>query len=791
MGWHGGSARVAGDVEPATAARSGRRQASETLTDSGPVTAPEVLLRLQRTRGNQYVQRFLQPAAPACVVQPRLLLGPPGDRHEREADRLAENLAQDVAGGLGELDGALADGERGLPGPRISQAGTTAGGVLDPAVHQLLVDTGAAGRPLSARVRGGYERALRADFAGVRVHTGRRADEINFRLRSSAVTVGHDIFFRGGEYDPASDAGRELLTHELVHVVQQGAGILSNTEGAGALVQPSRGRPRKKRRRTAYSVESSGSESEPEPEDDDSDYVDPAPTVRKRNRSPEPVDIRPTKKAKKKKRSASQGAGNTKPTKPKKSATAAQPVSEEKAGKKKAGDKKADPTEIPVVYMGLEKMKEYLVGQKLTTDKDPAAISVGAVVWNINHLKADESDVESDDDDVIEVDDAEGTAVRQKKEYDVKAILAAMQTLKKRLGDVAKPLTAAADAATAHLEGQDTSKHVSAARREVSQVKTDIAQLSGNDLDKVLTPGIAAMTQEGTADIEARADQLEQVRAVARVWKRLVRLRTVLTGSPRIAEKKTAFATIRDALGNKVRRQIGRAIDGLLAELPINDVGLAVNALKRGAVVDLATGTFFKNPAVNLVLINEMNLGIGQLAAATGKTASRLGLSQGPVMLAKGRKTKKGAKGKAAITVGVGADKQQVTGRQYEFYPAMHRTGGEHGLTSRGTFYVSTAGEFAVQGKDRTNSAISWNKAGKTYRGIVVHRYAQAGQEFWAGILHTTPAGKDLERTKIWPQISTPLARLNELALHFRVPLLIGGDFYIPSEGIVKKPTAT
>jgi hypothetical protein len=33
--------------------------------------------------------------------------------------------------------------------------------------------------------------------------------------------VGSDIFFGPGEYQPASAGGRELLTHELVHVVQQ------------------------------------------------------------------------------------------------------------------------------------------------------------------------------------------------------------------------------------------------------------------------------------------------------------------------------------------------------------------------------------------------------------------------------------------------------------------------------------------------------------------------------------------------------------------------------------------
>ena len=40
-------------------------------------------------------------------------------------------------------------------------------------------------------------------------------------VSARAFTVGNDIFFGPGEYRPATPAGRELLTHELVHVVQQ------------------------------------------------------------------------------------------------------------------------------------------------------------------------------------------------------------------------------------------------------------------------------------------------------------------------------------------------------------------------------------------------------------------------------------------------------------------------------------------------------------------------------------------------------------------------------------------
>ena len=59
-----------------------------------------------------------------------------------------------------------------------------------------------------------------------RIHTDSRADGLNQLLSARAFATGRDVFFRQGEYNPGSSAGRELLAHELTHVVQQnGDGI--------------------------------------------------------------------------------------------------------------------------------------------------------------------------------------------------------------------------------------------------------------------------------------------------------------------------------------------------------------------------------------------------------------------------------------------------------------------------------------------------------------------------------------------------------------------------------------
>ena len=82
------------------------------------------------------------------------------------------------------------------------------------------------GQGLDHAVRGQMESSFGADFGAVRVHTDDRADHLNGALSAKAFTTGSDIFFRHGEYSPGSSGGRELLAHELTHVVQQsGDGI--------------------------------------------------------------------------------------------------------------------------------------------------------------------------------------------------------------------------------------------------------------------------------------------------------------------------------------------------------------------------------------------------------------------------------------------------------------------------------------------------------------------------------------------------------------------------------------
>ena len=78
------------------------------------------------------------------------------------------------------------------------------------------------GQPLSPSERAFMEPRFGQDFSGVRIHTDARASEMARAVNARAFTVGRDVVFGAGQYQPRSSEGQQLLAHELTHVLQQG-----------------------------------------------------------------------------------------------------------------------------------------------------------------------------------------------------------------------------------------------------------------------------------------------------------------------------------------------------------------------------------------------------------------------------------------------------------------------------------------------------------------------------------------------------------------------------------------
>lgn len=168
------------------------------------------------------------------ALQASLVVGAPGDRHEREADHVADQVAN------GRPAPRVSERETGAPAAALQRdagtgdggtAGTSAsGGATPPTVAETLA---VPGRPLDARARSRMEASFGHDFGRVRVHTDARAAASARAVQARAYTVGHDVVFGSGEYVPGTARGQRLLAHELTHVVQQ----RGRQPGAPRLVQ--------------------------------------------------------------------------------------------------------------------------------------------------------------------------------------------------------------------------------------------------------------------------------------------------------------------------------------------------------------------------------------------------------------------------------------------------------------------------------------------------------------------------------------------------------------------------
>jgi hypothetical protein len=96
--------------------------------------------------------------------------------------------------------------------------------VLTPDVESGICSLQTGGEPLAESARAFFEPRFGRDLSDVRVHTDARAAHVARSVHARAFTLGSNVAFAQGEYAPRSPDGRELLAHELTHVVQQRAG---------------------------------------------------------------------------------------------------------------------------------------------------------------------------------------------------------------------------------------------------------------------------------------------------------------------------------------------------------------------------------------------------------------------------------------------------------------------------------------------------------------------------------------------------------------------------------------
>lgn len=152
-------------------------------------------------------------------VQTKLAISKPGDKHEQEADRMADRVMRMPSSETRVIHRSVSS-----VAPTIQRASSVKGPPASGIVSDIRSRTSGGSR-LDDKTRAFMESRFQADFGNVRVHNDTEAARLSSRLSARAFATGNHIFFNRGEYRPETSSGRHLLAHELTHTIQQGAAV--------------------------------------------------------------------------------------------------------------------------------------------------------------------------------------------------------------------------------------------------------------------------------------------------------------------------------------------------------------------------------------------------------------------------------------------------------------------------------------------------------------------------------------------------------------------------------------
>jgi hypothetical protein len=172
------------------------------------------------------------------IIQAKLKVSQPGDEHEREADRVAEQVMR-MSLGLSIISSTTTptNYEEGIDHKcatcemkeeneekdehlNISRKLSTTSN-LETSNEIINLNT-SGGSLLDGDTREFMESRFGYDFSQVRVHTDKQAAESAEAVNALAYTVRNDIIFGQGQYSPHTKTGQRLIAHELSHTIQQG-----------------------------------------------------------------------------------------------------------------------------------------------------------------------------------------------------------------------------------------------------------------------------------------------------------------------------------------------------------------------------------------------------------------------------------------------------------------------------------------------------------------------------------------------------------------------------------------
>lgn len=167
------------------------------------------------------------------IIQRKLSVGKEDDEFEREADTTADrvmrmpetNFVQRKCDECKEEETLHRKTGDQNTNPFI-QTKANGNSAVSESVSSSIQSSRGGGSPIDRQTQSFMSNRMDSDFSKVKIHTNSEAVQLNRELNAKAFTVGNDIYFNEGQYQPESSRGKKLLAHELTHIRQQGSGII-------------------------------------------------------------------------------------------------------------------------------------------------------------------------------------------------------------------------------------------------------------------------------------------------------------------------------------------------------------------------------------------------------------------------------------------------------------------------------------------------------------------------------------------------------------------------------------
>lgn len=204
-------------------------------TASRQASSPATELEESSAQNSRPKNQELKPPLSPLRIQPKLTVGAPDDLYEKEADAVADRVMRMPEQTYIQREcehrkeeervqkkSLISSISPFLRGKSKSKVPTT----TDSLTRSIQSSRG-AGTSLDRDTHSFMSSRFDNDFSHVTIHTDRKAGQMSQELNAKAFTLGEDIYFNQGQYQPHSSEGKRLLAHELTHVVQQRGSFLT------------------------------------------------------------------------------------------------------------------------------------------------------------------------------------------------------------------------------------------------------------------------------------------------------------------------------------------------------------------------------------------------------------------------------------------------------------------------------------------------------------------------------------------------------------------------------------